>query len=166
VRRRVVAELPGWQTLGSVRAAVRRGLCLLRGGQAASALVWTAAMMPFFLSVIGLTLDGAVVFAVRRELQNVADGAAQAAVTRVDTALYEQTGTVALDREAAVQAVAEHVSGRRPEIAWTVEPDAQGVVVEVGSEVPLAFLRLLGWRTVYLTARAPAALRHGIEATW
>jgi uncharacterized membrane protein len=133
-------------------------------GVPGNVLVWTAVMLPFFLGIVGLGLDGAVVFASRRELQNVADGAAQAAVTRVDTGLYEQTGVVALDRPAAVHAAAEHVAARRPGVAWTLEPTAQGVVVEVGDEVPLTFLRILGWRTVYLTARAPTELRHGIEA--
>jgi uncharacterized membrane protein len=113
---------------------------------------------------VGLSVDGATVFAARRELQSLADGAAQAAVTRVDTGLYEATGSVALDRAAAVRATEQYLVARRPGVAWTVEPDAQGVVVEIGEEVPLTFLRLLGRQSVYLTARAPAVLRYGIEA--
>jgi uncharacterized membrane protein len=139
---------------------------ILSAGTAGNVLVWTAAMLPFYASVVGLALDGAVVFATRRELQNVADGVAQTAVTQIDTGLYERTGAVALDRPAAIRAGAEHVAARRPGVAWTLEPTAQGVVVEVGDEAPLTFLRILGWRTVYLTARAPAELRHGIEAAW
>jgi Flp pilus assembly protein TadG len=125
-------------------------------------------MLPFLLGVVGLSVDGATVFAARRELQGLADGAAQAAVTRVDTGRYEATGTVALDAPAAARAAARAAGGylaaRRPGVAWAVEPDAQGVVVEVGEVVPLTFLRLVGRQTAYVTARAPAVLRHGIEA--
>lgn len=139
---------------------------LAQASEAGQLLVWVAAMLPFFLSVVGLSLDGAVVFGARRELQNLADGAARAAVTQVDVGLYERTGTVALHREAAVRTADDHLATRQPGVAWSIETESQAVVVEVGSEVSLTFLRLLGWRSVFLTARAPAQLRHGIEAAW
>ena len=44
--------------------------------QSGQAIVWVAVMMPFFLSVVGLAIDGGIVFSARRELQNVADSAA------------------------------------------------------------------------------------------
>ena len=55
-------------------------------GEAGQALVWTAVMLPLFLSVIGLAIDAGTIFDARRELQNVADSAARAGAMQIDQA--------------------------------------------------------------------------------
>src|SRR5687768_961117 len=62
------------------------------------ALPLVAAALPLLVTVVGLALDGGVVVAARRELQNVADAAARAGATEVDAATFQATGgAVALD---------------------------------------------------------------------
>ena len=58
------------------------------GGQAGQAIVWAAVMLPLFLAVVGLAIDGGVVFAARRELQNVADAGARPGAMQVDHGAY------------------------------------------------------------------------------
>gem|GEM_PF-5201525 len=60
----------------------RMGLSV--GEQSGQLVVWTAVMLPLFLSVIGLAADGGIAFGARRELQNVADSAARAGAMQVD----------------------------------------------------------------------------------
>ncbi|MDE3075991.1 MAG: pilus assembly protein, partial [Chloroflexota bacterium] len=66
----------------------RLTLRLWRAKQPGQALIWTAVMMPLFLSMIGLTIDGGQVFDGRRQLQNLADAAARAGATQIDQQAY------------------------------------------------------------------------------
>jgi uncharacterized membrane protein len=50
----------------------------------AQALIWFTLMLPLFVSMAGLAIDGGVLLASRRQLQSVADGAARAGATRLD----------------------------------------------------------------------------------
>src|SRR5262244_3171517 len=74
----------------------------------AQATVFLVAMMPLFLAVIGLALDGGQMFAQRTELQAIADTSARAGAVQLDTGrMYrEGTGVVFLspaDAEAAAR---------------------------------------------------------------
>ena len=142
--------------------AVRRWTRRAETGQA---ILWVAVMLPLFLSAVGLAIDGGVVFAARRELQNTADGAARAGVTQVDEWAYrESAGTrVVLDQRRARQVAMDYLAVTRTGIEAIVESGAQRVVVEVSREVPTAFMRIAGVETVRISATAPAELRVGVE---
>ena len=56
-----------------------------------SAVVWVAVTLPLFVSLVGLAIDGGVVFDARRELQSVADGAARAGAMQLDETAYRTT---------------------------------------------------------------------------
>jgi len=131
-------------------------------GQAA---VWAAVMLPLFLSIVGLAIDGSLVFGARRELQAVADSAARAGAMQLDPVAYRDSSGTApvLDREAARRVAAEFAAsqGAGPAARITVEP--QRVVVELHREVSTGFLRLVGYRSVRVTAVAPAEVRVGVE---
>ena len=133
-------------------------------GEAGQALVWTAVMLPLFLSVIGLAIDAGTIFDARRELQNVADSAARAGAMQIDQTVYRQSSgaTVVLDTAAARQAASQYVSSQG-NVAATVDVAPQQVVVHVSRNVPLSFLRLVGISAVRITATAPASPRHGIS---
>ena len=133
--------------------------------ESGQAILWMVIMLPLFLSIVGLAIDGGLVFAARRELQNAADGAARAGVAQVDERVYrESAGTrVVLDQRRARQAVVEYLAATRPGIDALIEPGAQRVVVEVSRDVPTAFMRLAGIETVRISATAPAELRVGVE---
>src|SRR6185312_17093596 len=65
-----------------------RGTMTLMGRERGQAVVWVAAMLPFFLAILGLAIDGGVVWDAERQLQATADGAARAGAEAVDTSAY------------------------------------------------------------------------------
>lgn len=136
-----------------------------RRGERGQALVLVVVMLPLFLSVIGLAIDGGVALSERRLLQNLADGAARAGAMQLDEGAYRQSsGTaVVLDTGAARAAAVEYLGSRAEGLEASVAADPGRVVVRVSREVPLSFLRLVGIRTARIEAAAPAEVRHGIE---
>ena len=134
-------------------------------GEAGQALAWVAVMMPLFLSVVGLAIDGGTVFDARRELQNVADSAARAGAMQIDQGIYRQSSgtTVVLDPAVAREAAAEYVSSQGHGFSATITVGSKTVVVEVSRNVSTSFLRLVGISTVHITATAPATARYGIQ---
>ncbi len=143
----------------------RRAEKLGRSGERGQALVLVVVMLPLFLSLVGLAIDGGVVLNERRLLQNVADGAARAGAMQLDEGAYRQSsGTaVVLDTGAARAAAVEYLLSRASDVEASVVADPGRVVVRVSREVPLSFLRLVGIRTTRIEATGPAELRHGIE---
>ena len=149
---------------GSVRYALQR-VRRWQAAQAGQAIVWTAVMLPLFLSVVGLAIDAGILFSARRELQNVADSAARAGAMQVDVRAYRESSgaNVVLDQAAARDAAAEYVAQQGKRMAATVAAEPQRVVVSVSRDVPTSFLRLVGITTVRVSATTPAEVRYGIE---
>ena len=135
-----------------------------RAAECGQVIAWVAVMLPLFLSIVGLAIDGGTVFDARRELQNVADSAARAGAMQIDQGAYRQSSgaTVVLDVPAARQAAAEYVASQGHGLAATIDVEPKQVVVQVSRNVPTSFLRLVGISTVRITAGAPAAPRYGI----
>lgn len=129
------------------------------------AIVWVAVMMPFFLSVVGLAIDGGIVFSARRELQNVADSAARAGAMQIDQRVYRDSSgaTIALDASAARQVAGEYLASQGSGLAAMVTAEPRRVVVQVSRGVPTGFLRLVGIDTVRISAVALADVRFGID---
>ena len=157
-----------WSSGGAaVRRAHIRATGARRGAraEAGQALVWAAVMMPLFLSIVGLAIDGGIVFDARRELQTVADSAARAGAMQIDPGAYRDSSGAALvlDREAARRVAAEYLAARAPGRRRGSRSSHRRVVVEVHREVPTGFLRLVGYRSVRVTAVAPAEVRVGVE---
>ena len=133
--------------------------------EAGQAIVWVAVMLPFFLAVVGLSLDGGLVFDARRELQNVADAAARAGAMQVDEQAYRASfgQQVVLDPDAAYAAAVDYLTLQPGHVTGSVRVERQAVQVAVGRDVPTGFLRLVGIETARVTATAVAEVRHGIE---
>lgn len=143
---------------GAVGRAGRRGA---REGQA---LLWAAIMLPFFLALLGLAIDGTMVFAARRGCQAVADGAARAGAMELDVAAYRQSDGEAalLDPALAGRAAADYLGLRGwSDAAVTAGP--RGVTVVAGQTVPLGLMRLFGRGSVRVTAIGRAVPYHGIN---
>lgn len=121
-------------------------------------------MLPLFLSIVGLAIDGGIVFSYRRELQNVADAAARAGAMQVDERVYRESAgaTVALDVASAQQVAAQYLAARGAGFSGTVAVDSRRVVVQVSRDVPTSFLRVVGISAVRVSATAPAEARSGI----
>ncbi len=134
-------------------------------GDEGQAIVWVAVMLPLFLSVIGLSIDGGLVFSARRELQNVADGAARSGAMQVAEQAYRESSgqRVVLDVEAAQAVAVTYVAQQRRDFSATVQADPRVIVVQVARDVPTSFLRLVGIQSAYVTATATAVARAGIE---
>lgn len=135
------------------------------GAQSGQVIVWVAVMLPFFLSVVGLAIDGGIVFSARRELQNVADSAARAGAMQIDQGVYRDTSgaTVVLDMVPAREVATEYVAGQGSGLTATIAAEPQRVIVQARREVPTSFLRLVGIDTVRVNATATAGVRYGID---
>lgn len=136
-----------------------------RAGEAGQALVLAAVMLPLFVAVVGLAIDGGIVFGARRELQNVADAAARAGAMQVDQRVYRASAgsVVVLDQASARATAAEYLAEQPGGLEARIETGAERVVVEVGREVPTGFLRIVGIERVRIGATAPAEVRWGVE---
>ncbi len=136
----------------------------LSASQTGQAIVWAAVMMPLFLSVIGLAIDGGIVFKSERQLQNVADGAARAGAMQIDQQTYRATSgaTLQLDADKAKQVAAQYVASQAPAARGSVTADPQQVTVQVQEQVPTSFIQIVGIDSVKISAVAPARVRFGI----
>ena len=138
----------------------------LRAGRTrAQAMVFMTMMLPLFLAVVGLALDGGYLFAERATLQAIADASARAGAVHVDTArMYrEGTGIVVLnpgDAIAAAQAYAQY-QGLAPEDVQA-QADDQVVSVQVSRTVPTVFVRIVNIDSLEIHAAATAHARYGI----
>jgi Flp pilus assembly protein TadG len=135
-----------------------------RRGEGGQALVYVAVMLPLFLAIVGLAVDGGVVWGARRELQNVADTAARAGAMQIDVVAYRQSAgeLIVLDPTSARETAASYLAGT-PGLSAQIQADQRRVVVAVRREVRLSFLRIVGLQTVQIGAVAPAEVRFGIE---
>ena len=142
------------QALGSFLARRLRG----------TALVWVAVMMPLFCAIVGLAIDGGLVFKEQRQLQDTADAAARVGAMQLDQQVYRQSNgaTVALDPSQARQVAAQYVAAQAPGVTGQVAADTRQVVVALHEQVPTGFLRIVGIDNVPIKAVAPARLRSGI----
>lgn len=136
-----------------------------RRGERGQALVFAAVLLPLFIAVVGLAVDGGVVFNARRELQNVADSAARAGAMQIDQRAYRESAgqRIVLDPESARATAAAYLANQRGGLSADVAADPERVVVRVSRDVPTAFLRLVRIDSVRIGAVAPAELRYGIE---
>ena len=148
-----------------VVVSVIRQVRAFLGDESGQAIIWVAVMLPLFLSIIGLAIDGGIVFSERRELQNIADGAARAGAMQIDERVYRASSgeRVVLDVEAARQVAATYVSSQPRGLTAEVAAEPGGVTVQVTRDVPTTFLQLMGVRSARVTAVAVAQARYGIE---
>ncbi len=139
---------------------VLRVLVAPRSGQA---LLMVVVMLPLFLSVIGLAIDGGILLDRKRELQNNADAAARAGAGQVDTLTLRASDgrRVVLDRAKARAAASRYLSRRGTR--GSVATDLVRVRVVATERVQLVFLPIVGLRSVEARAEADARVRYGID---
>jgi len=132
-------------------------------GDEGQVLVMVALMMVGVVSVVGLVSDGGLVFAQRRDLQNVADAAAAAGAMQIDEATYRSTGEVVLDERLAREAAALYLDGEG-DLDYVVSVLSGRVEVSVSRQATTSFLRVIGIDGVEVTASALAEPRYGVES--
>ena len=143
---------------------IARIKALPRCFQVGQAIIWTAVMLPLFISIIGLAIDGGIVYDNQHALQDVADGAARTGATQVDQNAYRASGgqTIVLDQGSAQEAAVAYVSSQGTNLTASVATDSIHVVVTVHRSVPTSFLRIVGIDTVPVSVTATAEVQHGI----
>ncbi|MGE0600568.1 MAG: pilus assembly protein TadG-related protein [Dehalococcoidia bacterium] len=134
----------------------------LRGDQG-QVLVMVALMMVGVVSVVGLVSDGGLVFAQRRDLQNVADAAAAAAAMQIDEAVYRSTGEVVLDEQLARDAAVFYLDAEG-DLDYVVSVLSDRVEISVSRQATTGFLRVIGINGVEVSASASAEPRYGVES--
>jgi uncharacterized membrane protein len=125
-------------------------------------LVMVALMMVGVVSVVGLVSDGGLVFAQRRDLQNVADAAAAAGAMQIDEAVYRSTGEVVLDEQLAREAAVFYLDAEA-DLDYVVSVLSDRVEVSVSRQATTGFLRVIGIDGVDVSASASAEPRYGVE---
>jgi uncharacterized membrane protein len=123
----------------------------------------TAVMLLGLLAVAALVVDGGVLFAARRDLQGLADGAARAGAMAVDEELLRETERVRLDPGAAEDAAQQYLAAGGFGGASSVSADILGVTVHVSEPRSTVMMGLLGVGSVEVEARAVARPRTGIN---
>jgi Flp pilus assembly protein TadG len=123
----------------------------------------TAVMLLGLLAVAALVIDGGLLFAARRDLQGLADGAARAGAMAVDEGVLRETGAVRLNPAAARDAAARYLEAAGFEGDVRIDADMLSVTVDLEEIRPTLMMGLLGVRTVMVTAHAVARPRVGIE---
>ncbi len=133
--------------------------------QRAQALVWFVVVLPLFLSVIGLAIDGEAVLRAHRRAQGAADGAARTGVGHVQIghARAVPGAPDVLDPTAAHQAAAAYIAALYPDLQVITQADEQHLAVVVRQSVRPTFLQLLHISTVQIQARSDARPRGGID---
>jgi len=139
----------------------------------AQALVWFVLLLPLFVAIAGLVIDGGVLLTSHRQLQSVADGAARAGATRLDTALLRASAgaDIRLDPTLALDASRAYISTALlgNTLDWQAPPDAQiqvgtrRVNVLIRGSTRTAFLRIVHIDSVAVEATAFADVQFGIR---
>jgi len=123
----------------------------------------TAVMLLGLLAVAALVIDGGVLFAERRDLQSLADGAARAGAMAVDEELLRETGDVRLEPVAGRTAAGRYLAAGGFQGEVQIDADTMSVTVDLEESRPTLMMGLLGVRAVSVTAHALARPRVGIE---
>lgn len=133
--------------IGRIRLASERGSVLVSG------MLFSLAL----LLVIGVAIDLARAFIIRRELVTVADDAALSGSQALDLQAIH-AGRLALDPNDA-RASARRALATAARVRGQVSASAGSVTVTVRRRVPTTLLRLAGTSTLDVSARATAAPR-------
>jgi Flp pilus assembly protein TadG len=132
-------------------------------GESGTVAPLTAVMLLGLLAVAALVVDGGVLFAARRDLQGLADGAARAGAMAIDEGVLRETGAVRLSPTAARDSAARYLEAAGFEGDVRIDADMLVVTVDLEETRPTLMMGLLGVRTVTVTAHAVARPRVGIQ---
>ncbi|MBT8203578.1 MAG: hypothetical protein KJO87_09765 [Acidimicrobiia bacterium] len=124
-----------------------------------SITLWVLGLTVMVLFLGGVSLDLWRAFEVRQDLAAMADSAANAGASRVDTDAYRASGVLVLDERAARDAVDANLDTQQDagKITTRLAPDIDGAVISVTLEGEVDFTLL----NIFLLGREPI----GIQAT-
>lgn len=130
----------------------------MRTEEHGQATVFVIGMALVAFAVVAFVVDGTRAFLLRRTLQGAADAAALAGASQLDERAYYSSGGARVmiepgaGRSAASELLTRRALGARAAISATPE----GVTVVLRSEMPTAFLQVIGIGDVPVAAEAVA----------
>jgi Putative Flp pilus-assembly TadE/G-like len=133
-------------------------------GESGAVAPLVAVMLLGLLAVAALVVDGGVLFAARRDLQGLADGAARAGAMAVDIETLRETEKVRLAPVEAEVAAHEYLRAVRYSGISSVSADILSVTVHLSDTRSTLMMGLLGVDSVEVEARSVARPRTGIES--
>lgn len=127
-------------------------------------LVWTLVLLPLLLALVGLVFDGGLLWSQYRRGRWAADGAAVAAASEIDPALYARTGQTKLDPNRAVATARKYALDNNPALTLSSVTINGGQVQVAGTlRVRPAFLGLFGVGPLELAVRGEERPAWGIS---
>jgi hypothetical protein len=120
-------------------------------------------MMLGLLAMVGLVVDGGLLFAARRDLQATADAATRGGAAIMDEKVYRQSGgqRAELDPEGAESAALRRLGGVE---VVSIRASSDAVFIRIARSQPLLLLGLIGVGAVRVEAYSTARPRTGILA--
>lgn len=118
-------------------------------------LVWVLVLLPLLLLMAAILVEGGLMYRTYRLAQLAADAAAHAAAQEIDTALYLQTGRVALTANAATVAQSVASANTRGQVTCGT-PQVWANRVELICQANLQPVILIGGPTVHVSVRGHA----------
>lgn len=129
-----------------------------RGQVTAAVVILTTAL----LLAAGLTYDGGLILAAKRQAINEAEAAARAGAQALDIDSYRGAGTVRLDPAQATALASGYLAATGH--AHTIQPLGDDrISVTVTITQPLTLLGLAGLGSQTVTGQATARAAHGVE---
>ena len=137
--------------------------------QRGQALFQTALFLPLLVVILGLVVDGGLLFANYRRAQIAADTAAHAASHQISIEVFVESNQVVLAAPAFDKALRYGTHNSHGNLAIrTVSILNQGRLVRVTGEaaLPTCFLRLVGISSLSVPVVGEAYPAYGIEQEW
>ena len=139
----------------------------MRRLQRAQVTVFFALMLPVFLAVVGLALDGGRILEKHADLEAIADAAARAGAAAMDTSVAgalrsDSSSPPSLDPAAAADAARAYAEYEGA-VPLAVTADANQIMVRVGERVSTVFLRVAHLDSLWIESRGIAHPQPGVR---
>ena len=132
----------------------------------AQVTVFFALMVPVFVAVVGLALDGGRMLEKHADLEAVADAAARAGAAALDTSasggLRSGASSLPTLNGLAAAEAARAYAEYHGVVPLAVTANETQVMVRVGQSVPTVFLRVARLNSLWIEARGVAHPRAGL----
>ena len=119
--------------------------------QRGQVILWIVIALPLLLALVGLVFDGGLLWIQFRRARWAADGAAVAAASEIDAALFQEKGRVALTEGASYTAYHYAVQNHPGLHITTIYVQDGQIYVQGWVDVEPVFLRMVGVPTLRLT---------------
>jgi hypothetical protein len=140
------------------------------GNEQGQTLFQAALFLPILMVMLGLVVDGGLVFANYRRAQIAADTAAHAASLQVSREVFYESNSVALAWEKSVAMAREYAEynagGRMQVVIRQVTVGPNWVRVEADAVLPTIFFRFLGVPDICVRVVGEAYPAYGIDQEW